>query len=95
MVELTTEQYDLISERRGIKRRQNMSTKKLLNTLNRHDTRRKVEKLSKIGLGKVAKIPNSSQNEVNQAEKLERKSIDELKEIARLRRIENRDRLTK
>ena len=27
MVELTTEQYDLISERRGIKRRQNMSTK--------------------------------------------------------------------
>ena len=32
---------------------------------------------------------------INQAEKLPRKSIDELKEIARLRRIKNRDKLTK
>ena len=72
-----------------------MSTKKLLNTLNRYDSKRKGEKLSKIGLGKVAKIPNISENEVNQAEKLQRKSIDELKEIARLRRIKNRDKLTK
>ena len=72
-----------------------MSTKKLINTLNRYDSKRKGEKLSKIGLGKVAKIPNISENEVNQAEKLQRKSIDELKEIARLRRIKNRDKLTK
>ena len=40
-------------------------------------------------------MPNCSQNEVNQAEKLQRKSIDELKEISRLRRIKNRDKLTK
>ena len=72
-----------------------MSTKKLINTLNRYDSKRKSEKLSKIGLGKVTKIPNISENEVNQAEKLQRKSIDELKEIARLRRIKNRDKLTK
>ena len=72
-----------------------MSTKKLINTLNRYDSKRKGEKLSKIGLGKVAKIPNISENEVNQAEKLQRKSIDELKGIARLKRIKNRDRLTK
>ena len=72
-----------------------MSTKKLINTLNRCDSKREVEKLSKIGLGKVAKILNVSENEVNQAEKLQRKSIDELKEIARLRRIKNRDKLTK
>ena len=72
-----------------------MSTKKLINTLNRYDSKRKSEKLSYIGLGKVAKIPNISENEVNQAEKLQRKSIDELKEIARLRRIKNRDKLTK
>ena len=72
-----------------------MSTKKLINTLNRYDSKRKGEKLSKIGLGKVAKIPNISENEVNQAEKLQRKSIDELKEIARLRRIKNRGKLTK
>ena len=72
-----------------------MSTKKLINTLNRYDSKRKGEKLSKIGLGKVAKVPNISENKVNQAEKLQRKSIDELKEIARLRRIKNRDKLTK
>ena len=44
-----------------------MSTKKLLNTLNRYDGRRKSRKLSKIGLEKIAKIPNISENEVNQA----------------------------
>ena len=72
-----------------------MSTKKLINTLNRYDSKRKGEKLSKIGLGKVAKIPNISENEVNQAEKLQRKSIAELKAIARLRRIKNRGKSTK
>ena len=72
-----------------------MSTKKLINTLNRYDSKRKGEKLSKIGQGKVAKIPNISENEVNQAEKLQRKSIVELKEIARLRRIKNRGKSTK
>ena len=33
--------------------------------------------------------------QINQAEKLPRKSIDELKEIARLRRVKNRCKLTK
>ena len=78
-----------------LKKPQNMSTKKLINTLNRYDSKRKGEKLSKIGLGKVAKIPNISENEVNQAEKLQRKSIAELKAIARLRRIKNRGKSTK
>ena len=44
---------------------------------------------------KTVKMPNILENEVNQAEKLQRKSIEELKEIARLRRIKNRDKLTK
>ena len=87
MVELTREKYNLIEEHRGIRKPQNMSTKKLINTLNRYDSKRKGEKLSKVGLGKVARIPNISENEVNQAEKLQRKSIDELKEIARLRQL--------
>ena len=95
MVELTREEYKLIVERRHIKKPQNMSTKKLLNTLNRYDSKSKGEKLSKIGLGKVAKIPNISENEVNPAEKLPEKSIDELKEIASLRRTKNRGKLTK
>ena len=35
MVELTREEHKLIAERRGVKKPQNMSTKKLINTLNR------------------------------------------------------------
>ena len=95
MVELTREEYNIVAKRRGIANPQNMSTKKLLNTLNRYDNRRKDGKLSEIGLEKIAKIPNILENEVNQAKKLQRKSIDKLKEIARLRRIKNRDKLTK
>ena len=89
MDKLTREEYNLIAERRGIKKPQNMSTKKLINTFNRYDSKRKGEKLLKIGLGKVAKIPKISENEVNNPEKLQRKSVDELKEIARLRRIDS------
>ena len=72
-----------------------MSTQELINTLNRYDSRRKRRKLSEIGLEKIAKIQNISKNELNQAKKLQRKWIDELKEIARLRRIKNREKLTK
>ena len=55
MVELTREKYNLTEEHRGIRKPQNMSTKKLINTLNRYDSKPKGEKLLKIGLGKVAK----------------------------------------
>ena len=44
---------------------------------------------------KTAKTSNLLENEVNNIEKLQRKWIDKLKEIARLRRIKNRDKLTK
>ena len=39
MVEITREEYNLIAERRGIKKSQNMSTKILINTLNRYDSK--------------------------------------------------------
>ena len=76
-----------------------MSTKELLNTLSRYDSKRNVKsnskKLSKIGLEKIAKMQNISKNELNKAEKLQKKSIDELRKIARLRRIKNSEKLTK
>ena len=72
-----------------------MSTKELLNTLNRYDSRHNRGKLSEIGLKKIAKIQNISENEWNQTKKLQKKSIDELRETARLRRIKNSDKLTK
>ena len=49
----------------------------------------------KIKLEKIAKIQNISKNELSQAENLQNKSIDELRGIARLRRIKNYDNLTK
>ena len=98
-IELTREEYNLITKNRGFIEPQKMSTQELLNTLSRYDSRRKVKsnrrKLLEIGLEKIAKIQNISKNELNPAKKLQKKSIDELKEIARLRRIKNRDKLTK
>ena len=99
MVELTRKEYNIIAKNRGIIEPQNMTTQELINTLTRYDSRRKVKnnrkKLLKIGLEKIAKIQNISKNELNQAKKLQRKSIDELKEIARLRSIKNIEKLTK
>ena len=42
---------------------------------------------------KTTKVPNILENEVNNADKLQKKTIDELKEIVRLRRIKNSDKL--
>ena len=99
MVELTRKEYNIIAKNRSIIEPQNMYTKKLINTLSRYHSRRKVRnirrKLSKIGQEKIAKIQNISKNELSQAKKLQRKSIDELKEIARLRKIKNNEKLTK
>ena len=41
MIELTREEYNLISEHRGINKPQYMPTKKLINTLNRYDNKGK------------------------------------------------------
>ena len=76
-----------------------MSTQELTNTLSRYDSRRKVKnnrkKFLKLVLEKIAKIKNISENELNQAKMLQRKSIDELKENGRLKRIKNIEKLTK
>ena len=99
MVELTRKEYIIIAKNRGIIEPQNMTTQELINTLTRYDSRRKVKnicrKLSRIELEKIAKIQNISKNEFSQAKKLKRKLIDKLKEIARLRRIKNTEKLTK
>ena len=98
-IELTRKEYNLIAKNRGAQEPQNMCTEKLLNTLSRYDSKRKVKsnhrKLLKIKLEKIAKIQNISKNELSRAEKLQNKSIDELRGIARLRRIKNYDSLTK
>ena len=98
-IEFTTKEYNLIAKNRGIKKPGKMSTKELLGILSRYDIKRKVNsnrrKILKMGLEKIAKKQNISKNELCKAEKLLDKSIDELKEIVRLRRIRNYDNLTK
>ena len=96
---LTKKELDLIAINRGIKEPQKMSTKELIGTLYRYGAKRKVNsnhrKILKMGLEKIAKKQNISKNELRKAEKLQDKSIDELKEIARLRKIRDYDDLTK
>ena len=62
-----------MQKRRGIIEPQNMSTKELLNTLNRYDSRGNRGKLSEIGLKKLAKIQNIWKNELNKVRKLQKK----------------------
>ena len=99
MVELTRKEYNITAKNRGIIEPQKMSTQELIDTLNRSDSRCEIKKirreLSKIELEKIAKIKNISKNELNHAKNVQRKSIDELKEISRLRRIKNTEKLTK
>ena len=99
MVELTRKEYNIIVKKRSIIEPKKMSTQELLNTLSRYDSRRKVKSnrrnLLEIKLEKIAKIQNTSKNELNKVKNLQKKSIDELRGIARLRRIKNSDNLTK
>ena len=83
-----------MQKNRGILEHQTMSTEELLNTLSRCKLEISHRKIIKK-LEKIAKIQNISKNELNKAEKLQNKSIDELWGIARLRRIKNYDNLTK
>ena len=57
---LPGKKYNLVAKNRGIKEPEKMSTKELLDTLSRYDTKRKVNsnrrKILKMGLEKIAKI---------------------------------------
>ena len=101
IIEFTRNEYDLIAKNRGIREPQNMSTEELIDTIIRYGIKRKVEsnrrkllKLLKIKPEKINKIQNISKNDLRKAKKLQKKSIDELRGIARLRRIKNYDNLT-
>ena len=51
-----------------------MSTKKLINKLNRHDHKGKHKKISRIGPEKITKLQTISGNELNQVKKLKKKN---------------------
>ena len=98
-IELTRDEYDIIARNRGIDEPEKMSTKKLLKTLSRYDSKRKSysnrRKLIKIKLKKIAKKQNISKIDLHKAKKLQDKSIDGLHGVAKLRGIKNYDNLTR
>ena len=98
-IELTREEYDIIAKNRGIDEPEKISTKKLLKTLSRYDSKRKSysnrRKLIKIKLKKIAKKQNISKIDLHKAKKLQDKSIGELHGVAKLRGIKNYDNLTR
>ena len=71
-----------MQKNRRIQEPQNKSTDELLNTLSRYDSKRKV----KNNRRKLLKIKLEKKNELSKAEKLQNKSTDELRGVARLRR---------
>ena len=99
ITEFTRKEYDIIARNRGSEELRNMSIEELLDVLSRYDSKRKGKsnrrKLLKMKLKKIAKIQNISKNDLSRIEKLDNKSIDELREIARLKRIKKYDNLTK
>ena len=101
-VKITEKEYGIIAKNRGILNPQDMSTEELLNTFSRYDSKCKLKsiriKSRRLGLEKIAKMQNISKNDFNKVKKLQEKSLDELKAIARLsrlRRINNFKKLTK
>ena len=86
MVNLTEHELRLVAKNRGIKNYKNMSREKLFSTLD--ETKRNLntsEKRSK----RIKKVQNLLQNELNQIMKMHDQSRDELKQIAKIRRIKN------
>ena len=89
--------YNLIAEKRSIVEPHKMSTEYLLNALYRYDIKRKSysirRKFRRLSLSKFIK-KNVSESDLRKARKLQN-VLDDLKKIAKLRRIKNYDDLLK
>ena len=85
MVNLTLNELRLMAGRRRIKNYKNMSSEKLLNTLDE----------SQNGFEGIAKIQNLSQSELEQITKMWKISQNKLEQIAKMRRIKNYKNLSK
>ena len=88
MVNLTRKKNSTNTKKRGILRLLKAPARYI-----KHKVKSAYGKSVKKRTEKTATRPNILENEVNNAEKLPKKSIHELKEIARLRGIKNRDKL--
>ena len=85
MVNLTEHELRLVAKKRSIKNYKNMSSEKLLSTLDELECN--IKTLSEKGLEPNAKMQNFSRNELNQIIKMHYQSRDELERIAKMRKI--------
>ena len=96
---ITRKELNIIAKNNGIREPHKISARELLNTLYRHDIKRKsynvCRKFRKLGLNKFVKKQNITKNDLHKARKLHNKLLDDLKKIARLRRIKNHCDLSK
>ena len=97
--QITRKQAIKIAKDKGIKEPRKMSTRDLINAIDRHTSKTESyanrRKLRKKGLNKYVKIQNISENVLRKVTKLQNMSHDDLKKIAILRNIKNHDKLSR
>ena len=86
-IKITRKELNIIAKNRGIEDPHKISTNDLMNTLIRHDKKRKSYKFrrksNKLNLKKVGKKQNITIKELHKVLKLHDKSLDDLKKIAK------------
>ena len=97
--QITRKQAIKIAKDKGIKEPRKMSTRDLINAIDRHTSKTESyanrRKLRKKGLNRYVKIQNISENVLRKVTKLQNMSHDDLKKIAILRNIKNHDKLSR
>ena len=98
-IKITRKELNIIAKNRGIEDPHKISTNDLMNTLIRHDKKRKSynirRKINKLNLKKIGKKQNITIKELHKILKLHDKSLDDIKKIAKFWRIKNYDNLSK
>ena len=88
-IEFTRKELNHVAKLIGIKKPRSLYTDELLDAFYRCDSKRELEnsrkELLKLNLEKIAKLQNILENDLSIVIKLQNRSIDELREIARLR----------
>ena len=86
-IKITRKELNIIAKNRGIEDPHKISTNDLMNTLIRHDKKRKSynirRKSNKLNLKKIGKKKNITIKELHKVLKLHDKSLDDLKKTAK------------
>ena len=92
-------QSSIFLQKTEVSRNRKISARDLVNTLIRHNKKRKSYNIhrnsKKLHLNKLVKKQNVTNNDLRKAIKLQDKSLNDLKKIAKLQRIKNYDDLSK